>query len=115
MKTLDTQPQVNAADRRLLADVKALVRSRLPDAEVILYGSTARGERTPDSDYDVLVLTDRCISTAEETAMIEAIYEYELAHDVVISISYHSRLDWAAPIRKVTPFYCNVETEGVWV
>jgi uncharacterized protein len=29
-----------------------------PKADIILYGSRARGDERPDSDWDILVLTD---------------------------------------------------------
>ncbi|GAG58037.1 unnamed protein product, partial [marine sediment metagenome] len=33
-----------------------------PNAHVILYGSRARGEEKPDSDWDILVLTDYTVN-----------------------------------------------------
>lgn len=38
--------------------IKATVRSFLPDAKVLLFGSRARGQATKDSDYDLLIVTN---------------------------------------------------------
>ena len=37
--------------------IKSLVNSFLPDAQILLFGSRARGEFSLDSDYDLLVVT----------------------------------------------------------
>ncbi|WP_428535611.1 nucleotidyltransferase family protein [Rhodopila sp.] len=55
MKTSDNILPANAASR--LADYKRAVMHALPGVEkLILFGSRARGEALPDSDYDVAVL-----------------------------------------------------------
>ena len=42
--------------------IKSAVRSILPDARVLLFGSRARGDFNKHSDYDVLVITKETIS-----------------------------------------------------
>lgn len=37
--------------------IKSTVNSFLPDAQVLLFGSRARGEFAKDSDYDLLIVT----------------------------------------------------------
>jgi predicted nucleotidyltransferase len=37
--------------------IKSMVNSFLPNAQVLLFGSRARGESSIDSDYDLLVIT----------------------------------------------------------
>jgi predicted nucleotidyltransferase len=37
--------------------IKATACKYLPDAEVLLFGSRARKDSKPDSDYDILVIT----------------------------------------------------------
>ena len=39
--------------------IKSIVHSFLPDARVLLFGSQARGEAGKDSDYDLLIISDR--------------------------------------------------------
>ncbi|MEL9990099.1 MAG: nucleotidyltransferase domain-containing protein [Thermoproteus sp.] len=44
---------------RYLSALKEAVLELDPDAEVYLFGSAARGDMRPDSDVDVLVVSDR--------------------------------------------------------
>jgi len=37
--------------------IKSMVNSFLPNAQVLLFGSRARGEFSEDSDYDLLIIT----------------------------------------------------------
>ena len=38
--------------------VKEIVKQRDPDARVMLFGSAVKGELRPDSDIDLLIITD---------------------------------------------------------
>ncbi len=62
-----------------------------------LYGSTARGERQPDSDYDLLVLTKRKLSHQEERMLHDAVYDVELRNDAVLSLVIYAREEWDHP------------------
>jgi uncharacterized protein len=44
-------------NRDILQIIKATACKYLPDAEVLLFGSRARKDSSPDSDYDILVIT----------------------------------------------------------
>lgn len=46
--------------------IKTTVRSMLPDARVLLFGSMARGDANADSDYDVLVIIPKTIPIREK-------------------------------------------------
>src|SRR4029077_18639615 len=46
--------------------IKATVRSIMPDARVLLFGSMARGDANRDSDYDVLVIIPNTLPVREK-------------------------------------------------
>jgi len=56
MRTYQEWQKINPSKAGLLATCAAAIRQVVPEAEVILYGSAARGEETPESDIDLLVL-----------------------------------------------------------
>jgi predicted nucleotidyltransferase len=113
MKTLEQVETISDKDRRLLHEVKQTVQSFLPAAEVLLYGSVARGTQDAESDYDILVLSDVTLSRAEERAVDNAILELELNYDIVLSTIYHSKDFWRR--HRAMPFLIEVENEGVVV
>jgi predicted nucleotidyltransferase len=52
-----------------LAAIAEVVRSALPKAQILLFGSHARGQATPDSDYDVLIIADRPLDIHTKLAL----------------------------------------------
>ena len=93
--------------------VRELINGIEPEAEVILYGSHARGEAEPDSDWDILIITDRILSWDEEQKLRSVIYRYEVASDTVLSLVIHSKKEWDNPLFQLTPFYRNVVRDGI--
>ena len=57
MKTIEQTHVVSEEDKALLREMKKVIREVVSAAEVLLYGSVARGTQGPESDYDILVLT----------------------------------------------------------
>jgi uncharacterized protein len=113
MKRLDDMAVIPTRDKDILHEVRRTIHTLLPGATVYLYGSGARGTREPDSDLDLLVVTETGLSRAQAAAVADAIYELELARGVVISTMYYERLEWEAPLMRATPFRTHVEAEAV--
>ena len=89
--------------------VRRLLGERL--VALKLFGSHARGEATPDSDLDVLVLVDEA-KPALENAVLDLAFEVNLAHDVYISPRVIGRRIFEDPVWRQTPFIRALETEG---
>ena len=83
-----------------------------PKAEVILYGSRARGDERPDSDWDILVLTDYSVDLITERKFRDKLYDLELETGEPLSMFVYSKNDWQTK-QRITPFYENVTQEGV--
>jgi len=97
----------------LLRECKRIIQQFLPDATVILYGSLARGTAGPESDWDLLILTGKRLTSTEERQVSDAIYDLELEHGVVISDLLCSREEWDAPVLRGSPLRGNIEREGI--
>jgi predicted nucleotidyltransferase len=97
----------------LFQGLKRVVHGRYPDAALLVYGSTARGTREADSDYDVLVLSETALSRDEENAIRNAVYDFELENEIVVSLLFYGRGEWDSPLMSATPFHANVTREGV--
>lgn len=104
--------QAKTADTELLQRCKEAIRTVVPDADVILYGSRARGDATDGSDYDLLVLTDRSPDFGIHERLISSIFPLQ-EDGAVMTLSIHNRTRWNSELYKAMPFRKNVNREGV--
>ncbi|MFZ5645372.1 MAG: nucleotidyltransferase domain-containing protein [Bacillota bacterium] len=97
----------------LLNRCKQIVLEVLPDAEIILYGSRARGDASEDSDFDLLILTNEQVHWKTERLLGDRLYNLELETGKLISIQLITREKWNSSMFQTMPFRLNVEREGV--
>lgn len=95
-----------------LRRVKRVVRGVESSAEVLLYGSRARGEARAMSDWDFLILLDGPVDRVREGRVRRALYDLELETEQLISSIIRSRAEWNDPEVR-TPFQANVRREGI--
>jgi len=79
-------------------------------ASVILFGSRARGDFRPMSDWDILILTSKEADVILQDRLRDAIYMIELKYMVPVSTIIRSKKEWDK--LSITPFYKNVTAEG---
>jgi predicted nucleotidyltransferase len=101
------------ADERLLAECKAVIREVAPEAELILYGSRARGDAQEDSDYDLLVLVERGGDMDLERAIVDRLVPLEVRTGKVLTVLVYGRSQWDSALYRAMPFHKNVTREGV--
>jgi predicted nucleotidyltransferase len=101
-------PDVRSILRDLKADLEAALGSKL--SEMILFGSHSRGDFSPESDIDLLILTEGALEKAETQMVDDLVAGYSLKYDVVISgLVYPAE----AYHQFNTPFLQNIKSEGV--
>ena len=113
MKVLEQN--LPSADIEVLKRCKAAIKGIVPDAEVILYGSRARGQAAADSDYDLLVLTDLEADLDLEEEIRSAVFDLQLEYDVLLSVFAYNRGQWSSPLYRAMPFHKNIDREGIAV
>jgi predicted nucleotidyltransferase len=108
--------QWNPTSREVKAIAEACrqrVTSIVPGARVILYGSRARDDAHPDSDYDLLILLPDTATAAEERAIDETLYALELQEGTVVSTVIFPQATWSTPVYRAMPLHQAVDREGV--
>lgn len=79
---------------------------------IVLYGSVARGTNKTESDVDIALLLNGSLSKETEDKLSDLVVDLNLKYDTVLSvidIDYELFKKW----EKVTPFYKNVNEEGI--
>lgn len=98
---------------KVIEQIKQLAAEKLPDGSSLwLYGSRARGDANPDSDYDLLILLDKDPITGEDHKK----YSYpfrERGWNMWVEINPHiyTKKDWAS--WDFVPFHDNVEADKI--
>ena len=103
---------MNEKDSHIVIRIHEEIRAVDPTAQVILFGSRARGDAKIDSDWDVLILIDSPVTVDIERAFRYKLFDLELETGEVFSTFIHNKKVWNAK-HKVTPFYKSIKKEGV--
>jgi len=99
-------------NQQIFNEIQALKRQILPNERVILFGSQARGDACEDSDWDLLVLLNKEKKMFEdEDSYGYPFAEMGLKYKTYVSVKIYTSKEWEK--RKPTPFYKNVEHEGI--
>lgn len=102
-------------EKNITRKIKSKIAKKDPTAEVILFGSHARGQANADSDWDILILTGNPImSRLMEREYRNEIFDIELEIGEAISTYVFSKKDWEEK-HFITPLYANIKQEGIYI
>ncbi len=103
----------STADVELLRRCKKAIRQVVLDADVILYGSRARGDADKYSDYDILIIVNGPVDMALKEKILSNVYPLELDTGAVLTLITYSKQQWDSALYRAMPLHKNVEREGV--
>jgi len=96
----------------IFKEIQTLKRQILPNEKVILFGSQARGDARPDSDWDLLVLLNK-----EKRNLLEDYDQYGYPFSEIgdkygtyVSVIIYTKNDWETHSSLLR---YNVEQEGI--
>ena len=99
-------------ERDSVVEASEVLKSELPVARVILFGSKARGTGVPDSDIDLLVLTSCPVSSKLRAIISERLADINLRNDVSLTSVVVSEEDWESGLVRFTLIRSEVERDG---
>jgi predicted nucleotidyltransferase len=81
-------------------------------AEVIIFGSRARGDSKRESDWDLLILIENPVTKVIERSFRNSLFDLEIDTGEVFSTFIYQKKEWET-MHKITPLYRNIKKEGV--
>jgi predicted nucleotidyltransferase len=104
---------MNSKEQYIISLIKSRIAKKNPDAEIVLFGSHARGQANLDSDWDILILLNNIdVSRKIEREYREELFDIELEVGEPISTFVYSKRDWESKY-SVTPLYQNIKHDGI--
>lgn len=94
--------------------IKKQVKEIDPSADIILYGSRARGDERPDSDWDILILVNTEADIETEKVFRHKLFEVELELGEALSTFVYNKQEWKSKYW-MTPLYKNISNEGILI
>jgi predicted nucleotidyltransferase len=112
MKTIDDLA-LSDKEKNAIREATRRLKEKFPVKEVILFGSKARGDSDEESGIDLLLVTSRSIHWKERQAIIHALFDLGMKHDVIFSILDTTESDFNKGIFTAFPIYQEIIREGV--
>ena len=97
----------------ILNNITSAIHEQDPSAQAFLFGSRARGDNKPDSDWDILILINNQIVTSDiENKFRDVLYNIELESGQIISTFIYPKSFWQKNLR-FSPLQKSVKKEGI--
>jgi len=106
---------LSEAQYHAVLEAKRQLKQEFPVEKLIVFGSVARGEADEESDLDLLVITSEPATHRIRNRMSDVIFEINLKYGTNLSIVVVEKSLWNEGILSLTPFYEEVQREGVSV
>lgn len=94
--------------KKLIKEIKKVV----PEAEIILFGSKARGDDNAESDIDLLILIGSNDREKKEK-INDVCFQFELEYDILTSPLVHTKEEWHSFPYNVSEIKYFIERDGV--
>ncbi len=101
--------------QQIFSDILRSIHQTEHSAEIILYGSQARGDSTDESDWDLLILVDGLTDYRRTDRIRHSLYNVELKHGIILSSIIRSRDQWFTENHRISPLIQNIQKDGIGI
>lgn len=98
----------------VLDKFKTLLSERLPDFQMMLFGSRARGDADECSDMDVIVIADSLDKEIEDY-ISDCAWEAGIDDGIVVCPVSYSKEEWESSLSRQSSFAKSVKRDGVYL
>ena len=100
-------------EKSITQQIKKVVKSIVPESEIILFGSRARKTAKEDSDWDFLILLPTNVEPSVKRKIKDLLYDVELETDSVISCIIRTKEEWHSKKFMNVPLRHEIQREGI--
>ena len=113
MTTLNSLPSLSQVDRQTIKEIAAALTAAWSVDSIILYGSKARGDDTPESDIDLLVLAARPFTPDEVCGMRAVARQVGLRLGTWPELYIRTSDEWWRGVYQAAPIRKEIDAEGI--
>lgn len=106
---------MNAIEKKVLDTFKALLLKRVSIYKMILFGSRARGDASPYSDMDVLVVLNEVSGESDVDYVSDCAWEAGFENGIVVVPVVFSKDEWENSPERYSLLAQAVKEEGVLI
>lgn len=101
-----------AKNTEILLQIKQSIIAIDDSAEVILFGSRARGDNTKESDWDILVLSNKEVNATFKHKISDSLFYIGLDNIATISTIVVNKQNWYNKF-KGYPLFFEIQKDGI--
>ena len=101
-------------DLTIINQFASTVRQHFPDAQIWAFGSRARGDARPDSDFDICIVVDSLNPTVKQKISHIA-WEIGFNHERLITTVKYARNQFNQGPCSISPLVQTIRHEGIAV
>ncbi len=82
------------SDKEILQEIKTAIHKEIPDAKIFLFGSRVNGNVHDESDWDILILTQKKYPKEMRWKIQDELFNLNLKYNTYIDITLVQEDEW---------------------